>query len=168
MKKNNVTMKYACHDSPVGRLVLTGRKKLESISFEQSKTRVEPAQNWQEDPSFFKTIVTQLDEYFAGSRTTFGVDMELIGTDFQQTVWHELARVPYGTTVSYGELAARIGNPKACRAVGLANGKNPIPIIIPCHRVIGKDGSLTGFGGGMEVKQTLPDLERPDSGDQEC
>ena len=159
-------MKYAYHDSPVGRLLLTGRKKLESISFEQSKTRVEPAQHWQEDPSFFTTIVTQLDEYFAGNRKTFDVEMELSGTDFQTKVWGALAEIPYGTTVTYGDLAVRIGNPKACRAVGLANGKNPVPIIIPCHRVIGKDGSLTGFGGGMGIKQMLLDLERPDSGNQ--
>ena len=87
------------------------------------------------------------------------MELDLIGTEFQKKVWKTLASVPFGTTISYGELAARIGNPDAARAVGLANGKNPIPIIIPCHRVIGKDGSLTGFGGGIEVKKQLLELE---------
>ena len=152
-------MRYAWCDSPAGQLLLTGRKKLESISFPASNHRVDPKDDWQEDPLFFKPVTDQLGAYFSGKLTRFNVEMDLIGTEFQKKVWKTLATVSFGTIISYGELAARIGNPNASRAVGLANGKNPIPIIIPCHRVIGKDGSLTGFGGGLEVKKMLLELE---------
>ncbi len=97
----------------------------------------------------------QLSEYFAGSRRTFELPLRLQGTAFQQTVWRRLTEIPYGDTWSYGQLAARIGKPGASRAVGLANGRNPIAILVPCHRVIGADGSLTGYGGGLERKQWL-------------
>ena len=102
----------------------------------------------------------QLREYFAGERTTFDLPLRAVGTPFEQGVWDELQRIPYGETTSYGELAARVGEPSAARAVGRANGRNPIPIIVPCHRVIGADGSLTGFGGGLTCKRALLDLER--------
>ena len=101
----------------------------------------------------------QLGEYFAGSREAFSVPLAPVGTAWQLAVWEQLRLIPYGTTVSYGELARRLGSPAASRAVGLANGRNPIAIIVPCHRVIGADGSLTGFGGGMAAKRTLLDLE---------
>lgn len=101
----------------------------------------------------------QLGEYFAGRRRTFTVPVKPQGTPFQRSVWEALQEIPYGTTISYSELADRIGDPNAVRAVGLANARNPIPIIIPCHRVIGKDGSLTGFGGGMALKASLLRLE---------
>ncbi len=104
--------------------------------------------------------MAQLRAYFAGERKQFDLPLEMEGTEFQLSVWRELQRIPYGETISYLELARRIGNPKAVRAVGLANGQNPIPIIVPCHRVIGSDGSLTGFGGGMENKRKLLELER--------
>jgi methylated-DNA-[protein]-cysteine S-methyltransferase len=105
----------------------------------------------------------QLSEYFEGKRKQFDLPLDLRGTDFQGSVWKALQKIPFGTTVSYGELAAAIGKPRACRAVGMANNRNPIVIIIPCHRVIGHDGSLTGYGGGLKVKQFLLDLERDHS-----
>jgi methylated-DNA-[protein]-cysteine S-methyltransferase len=108
---------------------------------------------WDEDRC--QHIVNQLDQYFQGERRTFELELELHGTPFQLSVWHELQRIAYGTTITYHQLAQRIGRPTATRAVGLANGQNPIPIIIPCHRVIGSDGSLTGFGGGLEIKRAL-------------
>ena len=105
------------------------------------------------------SVIAQLDEYFAGERVTFDVLLRPIGTAFQQKVWAVLQTIPYGTTITYKDLAERIGNPAAVRAVGRANGTNPIPIIIPCHRVIGADGSLTGFGGGLALKEGLLKLE---------
>jgi methylated-DNA-[protein]-cysteine S-methyltransferase len=105
------------------------------------------------------TAAAQLGEYFAGARRDFDLPLAPAGTPFQLTVWEQLRLIPYGTTTSYGELARRVGNPAASRAVGLANGRNPIAIIVPCHRVIGANGSLTGFGGGMAAKRTLLDLE---------
>jgi len=112
------------------------------------------------DVDAFTEVSTQLDEYFAGQRTTFDVAMNLEGTDFQRRVWAELSAIPYGETISYGELARRIGNPKASRAVGSANGRNPVAVIVPCHRVIAGDGSLGGYGGGPERKVHLLELER--------
>ncbi len=152
-------MKYRYLDSPVGELLLIGEKKLERIEFQTSKNRVTPGKDWIEDADAFKDAVDQLKAYFKGERSRFDVEMDLKGTTFQRKVWSKLVQIPYGTTISYGELAKRIGNPKASRAVGMANGKNPIPIIVPCHRVIGKNGKLTGFGGGLDIKQTLLDLE---------
>ncbi|TWP50651.1 methylated-DNA--[protein]-cysteine S-methyltransferase [Lentzea tibetensis] len=108
----------------------------------------------------FGAVTAQLGEYFAGTRTTFDLPLELNGTPFQQTVWKALLDIPYGETVSYGELAALIGRPTASRAVGLANGKNPISIIVPCHRVVGSTGDLTGYGGGIERKRGLLAHER--------
>ena len=112
----------------------------------------------------FKAAADQLDAYFAGERTTFDLPLAARGSDFQQRVWAALLGIPYGATESYGDLAQRIGSPGAARAVGLANGKNPIGIVIPCHRVVGSDGSLTGYGGGLDRKRQLLDLERAVSG----
>jgi methylated-DNA-[protein]-cysteine S-methyltransferase len=106
-------------------------------------------------------LFLQLDEYFAGKRKKFNINLTLIGTDFQKSVWEELKKIPYGETISYSELAKKINKPKASRAVGGALNKNPIPIIIPCHRVIGKNGNLTGFAGGVELKSLLINLENP-------
>lgn len=103
--------------------------------------------------------ITQLDEYFAGERTTFDVPLLFVGTEFQKAVWHELLNIPYGTTVSYGELSRKLGNPKAVRAVAASNGANPISILVPCHRVIGSNCKLTGYGGGLAAKQFLLELE---------
>jgi len=106
-----------------------------------------------------KKTAKQFDEYFNKDRKNFDLPLVLHGTDFQVKVWKSLQKIPYGQTRSYGELAAVIGNPKACRAVGMANNRNPIAIIVPCHRVIGHDGSLTGYGGGLDIKQKLLYLE---------
>jgi len=108
----------------------------------------------------FATAVTQLQEYFAGQRTEFDLPLAPAGTEFQRKVWAGLLGIPYGQTISYGELARRVGSPAASRAVGLANGKNPIAIVVPCHRVIGTDGSLTGYGGGLDRKRFLLGLEQ--------
>jgi methylated-DNA-[protein]-cysteine S-methyltransferase len=118
-----------------------------------------PAPGQRRDDRWFVGIVDQLEAYFAGELTTFDMPLKLSGTHFQLRVWSELQRIPYGETISYGELARRLGNPAAVRAVGLANGRNPITIVVPCHRVIGADGSLTGYGGGLERKAWLLDHE---------
>ncbi len=112
------------------------------------------------DERAFESVVDQLDAYFAGELTDFDVRLRLDGTEFQRRVWAGLLEIPYGETISYGELATRIGQPTASRAVGLANGRNPVAIIVPCHRVIGSTGSLTGYGGGLDRKRTLLDLEK--------
>jgi methylated-DNA-[protein]-cysteine S-methyltransferase len=136
-----------------------GGKNLEFISFPRGKSVISPGSDWIHDENRFSDALSQLDRYFNGSLTRFSLDYFLTGTLFQQRVWRELAKVPYGTTISYGELARRTGNAGAARAVGMANAKNPLPIVIPCHRVIGKNGTLTGFGGGLDVKQKLLALE---------
>lgn len=118
------------------------------------------AGEWLADPAPFAEVMRQLRQYFDGERCSFELPLAPRGSAFQQDVWRELQRIPYGETISYGELARRIGRPRACRAVGLANGANPLPIIVPCHRVIGADGSLTGFGGGLPIKRQLLELER--------
>ena len=115
---------------------------------------------WREDKAPLREVIQQLRAYFAKELETFELTLAPEGTDFQQSVWNELCGIPYGETISYGELAKRVGNPKASRAVGAANGQNPIPIIIPCHRVIGSDGKLTGFGGGLPIKEKLLALEQ--------
>jgi len=154
-------MKQYCYcQSPIGRLLLIGEDGLlEELHFPNTAEKTVIEDNWRHNEECFADVLQQLGEYFAGNRQNFEVKLHLQGTDFQHSVWQELQRVPYGKTASYGEIAERIDNPKACRAVGGANGKNPIPIIIPCHRIIGNDGSLTGFGGGIELKKTLLRLE---------
>jgi methylated-DNA-[protein]-cysteine S-methyltransferase len=117
-------------------------------------------EDWDPVPDAFPDAVAQLHAYFAAELTEFDLRLRLEGTDFQRTVWAGLCAIPYGETSSYGELAARIGRPKASRAVGLANGRNPVAIVVPCHRVIGASGSLTGYGGGLDRKRMLLDLER--------
>ena len=106
------------------------------------------------------TAVTQLEQYFAGERTEFDLEVELHGTPLERRVWEEVSAIPYGETATYAEIARRIGRPDACRAVGRANGRNPLAVIVPCHRVVGSDGSLTGYAGGLEMKRALLDLER--------
>jgi len=133
---------------------------LESLHFPTGKTRVEPGKDWIHKQDLFLEATGQLRAYFNGERTHFDLKLNMKGTDFQKKVWQQLVKIPYGETISYGELAKRIGNPKASRAVGMANGKNPISIIVPCHRVIGKNGSLTGFGGGIAVKEHLIEMEK--------
>jgi methylated-DNA-[protein]-cysteine S-methyltransferase len=146
--------------SPVGPLVLAGRDGvLTNLRMTDQTHPPKGRAEWREDPKAFPDAAEQLDAYFAGELTEFDVAMRLDGTDFQQRVWTALVAIPYGETTSYGELAARVGRPGAARAVGLANGHNPIAIIVPCHRVVGADGSLTGYGGGLERKQALLGLE---------
>ena len=112
------------------------------------------------DSPLLDNAVSQLNEYFAGTRKTFDLPLYFKGTEFQKRVWHELSKIPYGETISYKDLAERTGNIKACRAVGMANNKNPIPIIIPCHRVIGANGKLIGYASGLEIKKQLLELEQ--------
>jgi methylated-DNA-[protein]-cysteine S-methyltransferase len=148
-------------DSPVGPLTLVGADgALAGLYLQQQRHRPDPELFGERDDDAFKDIVEQLREYFAGQRHQFDVPLALDGTPFQREVWAALLDIPYGTTVSYGELAARIGRPAAARAVGLANGRNPVSIIVPCHRVIGSDGALTGYGGGLDRKEHLLAFER--------
>lgn len=155
-------MKHYCYyESPIGKLLLVGADGLlEELHFPNDLSQIDIPDDWQCEEQSFQESLKQLGEYFAGSRQQFDLPIAPKGTVFQQSVWEELRKIPFGRTASYGQIAERIGNPKACRAVGLANAKNPLPIIVPCHRVIGKNGTLTGFGGGLELKQQLLDLER--------
>src|SRR5262249_57198200 len=118
------------------------------------------SENWLRDDERFADVIAQLREYFAGEREQFDIPLHMDGSEFQLRVWSELREIPYGTTISYGELARRIGQPSAARGVGMANGSNPIGVIVPCHRVIGADGSLTGHGGGGGDKPPLAGRER--------
>ncbi|MHB1271483.1 MAG: methylated-DNA--[protein]-cysteine S-methyltransferase [Rhodanobacter sp.] len=154
------TIHYDEMPSPVGRLLLVAdREGLRQIRFEQERHPQVPQTGWicASEPLAFAR--GQLEEYFAGTRQRFELPLHPLGTPFQLAVWQELGRIPYGVTISYSELARRIGKPAAVRAVGAANGRNPLPIVLPCHRVIGADGSLTGFGGGLPTKHFLLTLE---------
>jgi methylated-DNA-[protein]-cysteine S-methyltransferase len=144
-------------DTPVGRLVLESDGDV-LIGIWLPTERKGPLSRGDDAPPVLKDTATQLEEYFAGERTEFDVPMELDGTAFQRDVWHELSRIPYGVTISYGELARRVGRPKGPRAVGQANGKNPIPIIVPCHRVLASNG-IGGYGGGLPMKRALLAVE---------
>lgn len=147
-------------DSPVGRLLLEGDgDRLHFIHFDADPPPAPTPGSIAEKTPFLEAI-RQLTAYFAGELQTFSLDLHLPGTPFQRKVWQALREIPYGRTASYGEIARRIGNPGAGRAVGGANHRNPVPIVIPCHRVIGADGRLTGFGGGLHVKEALLALER--------
>lgn len=148
-------------DSPVGPLfVAASSDGLRAIEFRDNRHPVKRDGEWQTgDNAVLRKARRQLDEYFAGKRRTFDLPLSPQGTDFQRTVWTTLASIPYGETISYAQLASRVGKPSAMRAVGAANGRNPLPIVLPCHRVIGADGSLTGFGGGLPTKQFLLKLE---------
>ena len=144
------------HETPIGTLTLVGtREHLEAIGFPAGKGAFGIDPRWRHDPSAFLNVAAQLDEYFAGRRRAFDLPLAPRGTAFQLRVWSALQTIPWGTTWSYRDLALAIGNERATRAVGLANGSNPLPIVIPCHRVIGSDGSLTGFGGGLATKAWL-------------
>jgi methylated-DNA-[protein]-cysteine S-methyltransferase len=152
---------YTTVESPIGELLLLGDGEVLHGLYMQAgrkPVRIRPA--WQRDDAAFADAREQLAEYFAGERTSFDLPMQLEGSAFQRTVWHALTRIPYGQTISYGELARRIGRPDLARAVGTANGQNPIAVIVPCHRVIGSDGKLVGYGGGLENKRLLLDLEQ--------
>ena len=152
---------YTYVTSPIGRLLLAGDGvAMERLHFSSGSKALGPAADWVERPELFAPAARQLEAYFRGELQEFALTLNPKGTAFQQAVWRELVKIPYGCTVTYGELAKRLGNPQASRAVGLANGANPIAIVQPCHRVIGSNGKLTGFGGGLDVKQRLLDLER--------
>jgi methylated-DNA-[protein]-cysteine S-methyltransferase len=147
---------YGYYDSPIGRLLLAGNAyALELISVPAGSRARGPDPAWPRDDDVFAAVIRELEEYFAGDRREFTVPLRLKGTEFQNAYWTFLQTVRFGETTTYGALAERIGRPKASRAVGAANGANPIPIIIPCHRVIGANKSLTGFGGGIETKRYL-------------
>ena len=152
---------YSIVDSPVGKLLLAGSPAgLGEIRFLEGRPRdrgADPA--WVRSDQAMRQAAGQLAEYFAGMRRRFDLRIAPRGTPFQLRVWHALAGIPYGDTESYGALARRIGSKGAARAVGAANGQNPIPIVLPCHRVIGADGSLTGYGGGLDIKRVLLALE---------
>jgi methylated-DNA-[protein]-cysteine S-methyltransferase len=146
--------------SPIGPLTLIARDGvLTNVSMHEQRHTSPPPVDAITDDAWFKDVAAQLDAYFAGELSTFDLEMNLLGTPFQQRVWSQLCDIPYGETISYGELARRVGNANASRAVGLANGRNPIALIVPCHRVIGANGSLTGYGGGLERKTWLLEHE---------
>jgi len=147
-------------DSPVGTLTLAATGDgLHAIEFPRNRHPAD-REGWQAGGhAYLDHAARQLDAYFAGKRRAFDLPLAPRGTDFQRTVWMTLAGIGYGETISYAQLAQRVGKPTAMRAVGAANGRNPLPIVLPCHRVIGADGSLTGFGGGLPTKQFLLELE---------
>ena len=148
-------------DSPIGPLLLTS----DGTALTRLLIGGDPDPSWSPEPCpVLESAVAQLQEYFAGSRTEFDLPLAPTGTPFQQSVWRALRDIPYAGTESYGQLAARVGNSRASRAVGLANGRNPISIVVPCHRVVGANGSLVGYGGGLDRKRTLLDLERRTAG----
>jgi methylated-DNA-[protein]-cysteine S-methyltransferase len=153
---------YAYLETPIGTLLIAGDDAaVHQITFPQRGGAAKPEPEWQESQRGpVGEAARQLREYFAGKRAAFDLPLAPEGTAFQRSVWRQLQEIPYGETISYGELARRVGNPKASRAVGSANGANPLPIVIPCHRVIAGDGTLGGFGGGLPTKQTLLALER--------
>lgn len=155
------TLRYRTIDSPLGPLTLAGsgstlmHLRMDEQSHEPDRSGWQPA-----DEGAFSDVVEQLDAYFAGTLTDFDVPLELGGTEFQRRVWAALRSIPYGETRTYGEIAEQIGSPAASRAVGLANGRNPVSIIVPCHRVIGAAGAMTGYGGGIDRKKMLIELEK--------
>lgn len=148
------------YSSPLGTLTLeSDGASLLRIRLPEEDWRPDPTEERRADPAPFAAAIAQLDAYFAGERRTFDLDLTPRGTDFQLRVWTLLQEIPWGETISYSELARRAGNPAACRAVGAANGRNPLPIVIPCHRVVGSNGTLTGYAGGLAAKKALLELE---------
>lgn len=156
-------IRYRVIASPIGPLTLAGHGGALTHLRMAEQTHEPNRSDWVLDERAFPDAVDQLGAYFAGERTEFDLALELTGTAFQRRVWQALQTIPYGRTVAYGHIADQIGAPGAARAVGLANGRNPISIIVPCHRVIGSNGGLTGYGGGVDRKRTLLELERNNS-----
>ena len=147
-------------DTPIGPLLLFGDEEgLRGISFQAGRHPLAAPPEWRRSAEPFRGIVGELQAYFAGELVRFESRLAPRGTPFQLEVWSFLRTIPYGETTTYAEIARRLGRPSACRAVGAANGRNPIPVVIPCHRVVGADGSLTGFGGGLPIKRALLALE---------
>jgi methylated-DNA-[protein]-cysteine S-methyltransferase len=153
-------MQFRTIESPVGPLTLAGNGHRLMHLWMLDQTYEPSHAGWERNDKAFSDAVEQLDAYFAGDRREFDLELDLVGTNFQRRVWEALLTIPYGETRSYGYIAEQIGSPGASRAVGLANGRNPIGIIVPCHRVIGANGSLTGYGGGLDRKRVLLELER--------
>jgi len=159
--KQTTQILYTTMESPIGELLLVGDgETLSGLYMQDGRKPKRIAPDWTESATSFTDVKRQLEEYFAGERTTFEVKLAAEGAPFEREVWHALEKIPFGETVSYGEIARRVGQPTAARAVGTANGRNPIAVIVPCHRVIGADGSLTGYGGGLERKRLLLELEQ--------
>lgn len=157
-------MYYSYIPSPIGDLLVAGESdSLHVVGFPGGKMRRDPEPDWIFNEQPFGEVKRQLDEYFAGDRMKFDLPLTLSGTEFQVAVLEALIEIPYGETVTYGDIADRIGRPTAVRAVGAANGRNPLPIVVPCHRVIGSQGDLTGFGGGLDTKAALLRLEAENS-----
>ena len=158
---------YYCYlDTPIGELLLAGEDgALAMIGFPKGSMRRDPETDWIYNEKPLAKARQQLEEYFGGTRKEFDLPLRIKGTEFQVSVLNALQEIPYGKTASYGEIARRIGRPKAVRAVGAANGRNPIPIVVPCHRVIGSSGDLTGFGGGLDTKAALLRLEAENTQD---
>jgi methylated-DNA-[protein]-cysteine S-methyltransferase len=153
-------MQFCYLNTPIGKLLLAGEEdSLCHVGFPTGSLSREPDSNWKFSERPFTAAREQLTAYFRGELSSFELTLKPQGTVFQLRVLDELRKIPYGETASYGEIARRIGKPNAARAVGAANGRNPLPIVIPCHRVIGSNGQLTGFGGGMSAKQALLKLE---------
>jgi methylated-DNA-[protein]-cysteine S-methyltransferase len=153
-------MLYTSFDSPIGELLAVGDgRTLHGLHMQEGRTAIAVRPEWEAADEPFAELRAQLDDYFSGRRTDFEVPLTLGGSPFQRRVWRALQDIPYGETITYGEQARRVGVPSAPRAVGAANGRNPICVIVPCHRVIGADGSLTGYGGGVERKRALLELE---------
>lgn len=152
---------YTTTDSPIGQLLLVGDEEaLHGLYMQDGRRPLRIADAWQSADEPFAGVRRQLGEYFGGDRVAFDLPLAPRGSAFERRVWRALVDIPYGETTSYGELAGRVGRPGAARAVGAANGRNPISIVVPCHRVIGADGSLTGYGGGLDRKRFLLELER--------
>jgi methylated-DNA-[protein]-cysteine S-methyltransferase len=161
------TICYGTMESPLGRLVLRGDGQvLTGLYLPQQKRWQGPQSSWRHSETSFDVVREQLTGYFAGERQEFQIPVGLEGTPFQLRVWRELMRIPFGTTITYAELARRVGQPTASRAVGNANGRNPVSIIVPCHRVIGANGKLTGYAGGVEKKDWLLHWERSQTAGQ--
>jgi methylated-DNA-[protein]-cysteine S-methyltransferase len=154
-------LSYSYVKSPLGKILIAGDATgLKLINFQRHPGARQPAPEWQAGSEPLQDTIEQLEAYFAGELHRFTLRLAPEGTPFQQTVWQALQEIPYGETISYGTLACRLGKPTAARAVGAANGKNPLPIVIPCHRVVGSTGKLTGYAGGVALKQALLTLER--------
>lgn len=165
MSTTPIALATVVHPTPLGDLTLTASERgLRLVEWPPEPFgRVEPAGDRDPGPpaavAVLERTTVQLDEYFAGTRTEFSIPLDPVGTEFQLQAWEALRLIPYGETSSYRQQAERVGRPSAVRAIGAANGRNPLSIVVPCHRVVGADGSLTGFGGGLEAKRFLLDLE---------
>jgi methylated-DNA-[protein]-cysteine S-methyltransferase len=161
----NLPLNYTTLESPIGELLLVGDdERLHGLYMQGGRRPARISAQWSESSVPFADARAQLGEYFAGERAGFDVELSMHGSEFERAVWSALCEIPYGETTSYGEIARRVGCPGAARAVGVANGRNPIAVIVPCHRVIGADGSLTGYGGGLERKRLLLELEQGQAG----